>query len=435
MSTIPHVRIRVAPHASLLAVALALAAPGAGLAAADPVRDLERRIVDVAERASRAFAFLDNGSGVVVSADGEVLTNNHVVFGIRRIEVRLSGSRKFIGDVVGREPVGDFALLKLRDAQGLDFLPIGDSDRLSVGEFVIAIGNPFRLGNRNGYFPTPASFEPTVTLGSVTGLFRFRGGYSAAIQTDAAINPGNSGGPLVNLDGELVGINGMIETRFPNRVHSGVGFAVPSAQILRYLPRLREAKGGEVPRGDLPGLALVQEPSGGGGAQVRAVTPGSLAARAGLRTGDTIVGLGSYAIPGWVRFLGLIGTFPAGEEVSLRVRRADGETAIPVRLAVFGQAEQDPNAGYLGVWLEDAEGGGVKVLVVFPDSPAQKAGIEIGDVILAIDDKAIADTDALGKEMKAHKPGGKVKLKVRRAPEGAEAKELEIEVTLGKHPV
>ncbi|MBN1418418.1 MAG: trypsin-like peptidase domain-containing protein [Planctomycetes bacterium] len=421
------------PRAMILALAFALAAGGEVRAADRLVRDLERRIVGVAERASRAFAFLDNGSGVVVSADGEVLTNNHVVMGIGRIEVRLAGGRRFVGEVVGREPIGDFALLKLRDAKGLEFLPIGDSDALQVGEFVIAIGNPFRLGNRNGYFPTPASFEPTVTLGSVTGLYRFRGGYSAAIQTDAAINPGNSGGPLVDLDGRLVGINGMIETRFQNRVHSGVGFAVPAAQILRYLSRLREAKGGVVPRGDIPGLSLVREPSGGAGAEVGTVSPGSFAAKAGFRAGDAIVGIGAYAIPSWVRFLGLVGTFPAGDEVSVRVRRADGEVEIPVRLATAGQAEErDPDAAYLGVWMEDAEGGGVEIRVVLPGTPAQDAGIEVGDVVLAIDGEAAADTDALKEKIKTHKPGEKVKLKVRRASEGAEPKELEIEVTLGK---
>ena len=196
---------------------------------------LDAKVHEVVAKVKPAFVFIRGGSGVLISADGYMLTNHHVLAdgqpstNRKETDVVLPGIRQFKADVVGKDPHGDIVLLKLRDAEGLPHVTFGDADALNVGEYVLAVGDPFLAGR--------SDFEPTVTVGVVSALHRYQNTYTDAIQTDASVNPGNSGGPLFNLRGELVGINGQIMARFGNRVNTGIGFAIPSTQIQRFLPR------------------------------------------------------------------------------------------------------------------------------------------------------------------------------------------------------
>jgi hypothetical protein len=211
------------------------------------VLETEARVRSCVERAKPAYVFFGNGSGVCVAPDGWVLTNFHVAGDRDGQRVRMTGGKVFTADVVGWDPHGDISLCKLRDAKDLPFCGLGDSDGLQVGDPVIAVGNPFLLGN--------GSWEPTITLGIVSALHRYMDnpGYFDAIQTDAQINPGNSGGPLLALDGRVVGINGRIDIkRFMNRVNTGIGYAIPARQIQRYMKAFKE--GGRVWEGYIHGL-------------------------------------------------------------------------------------------------------------------------------------------------------------------------------------
>jgi len=182
------------------------------------IREIQKKLLAVCERVKPAYVFFGNGSGVCISADGWVLTNFHVSGDRNGQTVRMTGGKRYTADVVGFDPNGDIALCKIKDARELPFCELGDSDQLQVGQYVIAVGNPFLLGS--------GSWEPSIAFGIVSALHRYMDnpGYFDAIQTDAQINPGNSGGPLITLDGKVVGINGRIDIkRFMNRVNTGIG--------------------------------------------------------------------------------------------------------------------------------------------------------------------------------------------------------------------
>jgi Do/DeqQ family serine protease len=223
------------------------------------------------------------GSGVVVSANGVVVTNHHVVDRAEQITVRLSDGREFSARVVGSDEPTDLAVLQLNDATDLTAMPFGDSDTVRVGEMVMAIGNPFGLSG-------------SVSLGIVSAMGRSQMGitdYDNFIQTDAAVNPGNSGGALVNMDGELVGINTAILSRSGGS--QGVGFAIPSSMVQSVVESLQ--RDGRVVRGWLgigiqditPALANALSLSDGAGVLVSEVEPGGPAHAAGLRAGDVVL--------------------------------------------------------------------------------------------------------------------------------------------------
>jgi Do/DeqQ family serine protease len=266
------------------------------------------------------------GSGVIVdAAQGYVLTNGHVVENATRIEITTKENRRFTARLIGKDSDTDIALLQV-PAQNLTAVPIGDSDRLQVGDFVLAIGNPFGLGQ-------------TVTSGIVSALGRSGlgiEGYEDFIQTDASINPGNSGGPLVNLQGQCVGINTAILS--PGGGNIGIGFAVPINMARRVMDQI--LRYGEVKRGRIgvaiqdltPDLADAMKTSHTTGAVIAKVESGSPAERAGLRNGDLVVALNGTAVNSGTQLRNLIGLARIGDEVTLTVDRRGSEYSIAVRI-------------------------------------------------------------------------------------------------------
>jgi len=331
------------------------------------------------------------GSGVIVdAARGFVLTNHHVVRGAEQVIVTLKDRRQFPAKVVGSDPGTDIAVLQI-PAQNLSALRFGDSDAMQVGDYVIAIGNPFGIGQ-------------TVTSGIVSALGRSGltpAGYEDFIQTDASINPGNSGGALVNLRGELIGINSAIIG--PAGGNVGIGFAVPSgmaravmAQIVRY---------GEVRRGRLgiemadvtPDVAQKLGSSATEGVVVATVQPGSPAEKAGLRERDVIVALNGRPVRTASELRARLGLMAVGEDVELRVTRGSETRTVRTQIAppqesASGEGQAVPQlAGMRVLEIERGSplfkrlrGGGVVVSAVEPESRAQQAGFRAGDIIYGV---------------------------------------------------
>jgi serine protease Do len=263
------------------------------------------------------------GSGVIVDAQkGYVLTANHVVAQASTVQIKTKDGWKFAARLVGRDAATDVALLQIKDPSGLKAIALGNSDALEVGDFVIAVGNPFGLGQ-------------TVTSGLVSALGRtglVKQGYEDFIQTDAAINPGNSGGGLINLRGELIGINTAIIS--PGGGNVGIGFAVPINMAKRVMNQLIAT--GHVERGRI-GVALEDiEASASGnleGARIKEVSPGSPAERAGLRKGDIILKADGLLIRSATQLRNLVGLTPVGQQVQLLVERDRAHERVTVEIA------------------------------------------------------------------------------------------------------
>jgi len=272
------------------------------------------------------------GSGVIVdAAQGYVLTNGHVVDNATRIEVTTKDNRRITAKLVGRDTETDIALLQI-PSQNLVAVPMGDSDRLQVGDFVLAVGNPFGLGQ-------------TVTSGIVSALGRSGlgiEGYEDFIQTDASINPGNSGGPLVNLQGQVVGINTAILA--PGGGNIGIGFAVPINMARRVMDQI--VRYGEVKRGRIgiaiqdltPELAQAMNTKQTVGAVIARVEAGSAAEQAGLKSGDLVVAVNGTAVHSGTQLRNMIGLARIGDQVTLTVDRRGSEYTLPVRIDPAGTA-------------------------------------------------------------------------------------------------
>jgi Do/DeqQ family serine protease len=272
------------------------------------------------------------GSGVIVDArQGYVLTNNHVVEDAERIEVTTKDNRRFQAKLVGRDPDTDVAVLQI-PAQGLTSLEFGDSDRVEVGDFVLAIGNPFGLGQ-------------TVTSGIVSALGRSGlgiEGYEDFIQTDASINPGNSGGPLIDLRGRLIGINTAILA--PGGGNIGIGFAVPINMARRVMDQL--IRYGEVKRGRIgiaiqdltPEIAQAMGITRQEGALIARVDPGSSAERAGLRAGDLVLSVDGVAVRSATQLRNRIGLTRVGDSIDMVVERNGRQQTIRARIDEVEQA-------------------------------------------------------------------------------------------------
>lgn len=259
------------------------------------------------------------GSGVIVDAErGLILTNEHVVRGASVIEVTTKDDRRFRAQLIGRDKATDVAVLRIR-ADNLTAVPMGDSRALEVGDFVLAVGNPFGLGQ-------------TVTSGIVSAMGRTGlgiEGYEDFIQTDASINPGNSGGALVTLDGKLVGLNTAIFSK--SGASNGIGFAIPIDMARRIMAQLVET--GEVRRGQI-GVSVRQPAGGRPGAEIVTVDPASPAAGAGLTKGDVIMAVDGRPATTPAQLRTLLGVMPAGAEIELRFNRG-GET-MTARLRIEG---------------------------------------------------------------------------------------------------
>ena len=335
------------------------------------------------------------GSGVIVDADnGYILTNHHVVDQADQIQISTIDGEVFDAEIVGSDAATDIAVIKV-DASGLTDMPIGDSEGVRVGDFVLAIGNPFGLGH-------------TVTSGIVSALGRSgisRDGYEDFIQTDASINPGNSGGALVNLRGELVGINSAIISRTGGNV--GIGFAVPTQiansimrQILDY---------GEVRRG-LLGVSIADvnaevaealSSSVTSGALITRVEPGSAAEDAGLQVDDIIVGVNDKKIVGASELRNTIGLMRSGDEVEIEyVRGNDKRTTSTAlgQLRTTASVGAEIHPGLVGAQFAEestTRDGGVEVTAVEAGSPAAQRGLRAGDVITAINRRPVRSLSEL----------------------------------------
>jgi serine protease Do len=357
---------------------------------------------DEQQRAERSL-----GSGVVISADGYILTNNHVVEKAKSILVSFQNNEEFEAEVVGTDPQTDVALIKI-DAKDLPYVRFGDSDALRIGEQVMAVGNPFGLGQ-------------TVTLGIVSALGRSIGliDYEDLIQTDATINPGNSGGALVNMKGELVGMNTAILSRSGGS--QGIGFAIPSNMAQMVEESLREH--GKVERAWL-GVQIqdvdqsmahyhgLEKPRGVLVSDVNAGTP---AEKAGLEEGDIILAVDGTEVNSRNALRNKISLSPVGHKTKLRILRDGKEKDVTVELGVLPDSEalaqgnrrggEENASGIEGVSVreltdeyrrmadipDDVEG--VFVFEVEPTSAAAREGLERGDVILEIDKTEVHDLD------------------------------------------
>ncbi len=355
-----------------------------------PYNDFFKRFFGNMPRNPETFRMQGAGSGVIISKDGYILTNNHVVDGAKDVSVTLSDQQTYKAKVVGRDSKTDLAVLKIDPKQPLMAASLGDSNQLRVGDWVLAIGNPFGLST-------------TVTSGIVSAKGRVIGAgpYDDFIQTDAAINPGNSGGPLFNMQGEVVGINTAILSQ-----GQGIGFAIPVSEAKPIIPQLISK--GEVARGYLgisiqsitPELAKAMKLQAGKGALVADVVPGSPADKAGVKQGDVVVSFNKKEVQEPRDLTSLVANTPVGQEANLVVIRDGHEKQLAIRVGKLGSevAKLDESAqpvqGKWGLALQDLNAGqagqpagkesGVLVANVQPGSPADLAGVHSGDILLGV---------------------------------------------------
>ena len=350
------------------------------------------------------------GSGVVVSGDGYILTNNHVVADADEILITLSDKKKYEAQIIGRDPKTDIALIKIKTENTIPFARLGDSDKLMVGDWVVAIGNPFGLGS-------------TVTAGIVSAKGRIIGAgpYDNFIQTDASINPGNSGGPLFNLDGEVVGINTAIFTQSGGNV--GIGFAIPINMAKSVIPQLKEK--GKVTRGWL-GVVIqtitpeIKEKFGlktTQGTLIGEVSKDSPAEKGGLKRGDVIISFDGKRVKDMNNLPPMVAATPVGKKVEIIVIRKGKEKQLTVKL---GELEGETRVA-AGAIPEIEESYGLSVQELTPEiaealslkgekgvvvsgvtggSPASEAGLQRGDLIQEIENEPVENVDAYKRIMR-----------------------------------
>jgi len=403
----------------------------------NPFRDFFGPFGQKEEPPSREFRQQSLGSGFMLDSDGYIVTNNHVVEDADEIKVRLTNGKEFDAEVVGRDPKTDLALIRIAPSGDLEPLPLGDSDALKVGEWVVAIGSPFGL-------------EQTVTAGIVSAKGRVIGAgpYDDFIQTDASINPGNSGGPLLDMKGRVVGINTAIVAS-----GQGIGFAIPVNLAQNIIQQLKDE--GVVNRGWLgvgiqdvtPELKEYYDLKSDSGVLVTEVYEGQPAERDGIEQGDVIVSVEGKKIEDARDLSATIAGLPVGKTVDIRVvredrertvqvtlgRRADGERAIG---AVAGPGEKR-NGEEMGLSFTDLTpqlaqrlgldaDRGVVVSGVESGSKAGEAGFQRGDLILELNREPIDDVPALKKALAGLKSGDTVRFLIRRPRAGMMVISLEL---------
>jgi serine protease Do len=361
------------------------------------------------------------GSGFIIDGDGSILTNNHVVENAQKILVKLSDEQEYEAKVIGRDPKTDIAVIKIETKTTLTPASFGDSDQLEVGEWVMAIGNPFGL-------------DSTVTSGIVSAKGRHigQGPYDNFIQTDASINPGNSGGPLINLRGEVIGINTAIFSRTGGNI--GIGFAIPVNLVKELLPQLRGK--GKVTRGYLgvliqkvtPEIAESLGMDKAQGALVANVSKDGPAEKAGIKVGDVITEFDGKEVKESGDLPIIVARTPVDKKVRMKVLRDKRDVTLNVAVGELKDEEvvaSVPEKGELGLTVQRMtpqiaeslgldKADGVVVSAVEPGSAGDEAGIRRGDVIVEIDRKPIRNLDDYKNSLAAGRKGKGVLFLVRR---------------------
>ena len=359
------------------------------------------------------------GSGFIMNKEGYILTNNHVVEDADQIKVKLASGKEFDGKIIGRDPKTDLALIKIA-GDDLQPLKLGNSDDLKVGNWVVAVGSPFGL-------------EQTVTAGIVSAKGRVIGSgpYDNFIQTDASINPGNSGGPLINLQGEVVGINTAIIAS-----GQGIGFAIPINMAKEIAPQLQ--KRGHVTRGLLgvaiqdvtPELAKSLGLKDSRGALVSQVVPGGPADKAGIEQGDVIVNFDGRTVGDSKDLPRVVASTPVGKTVTVKLFRDGKEVERQAKVGEMdeensSEAAKGPIHPSLGITVQNLtpqiarelglkKSAGVVVTGVEPGSPAAEAMLQPGDVIQSVNRKPVKNVDEFVKIVEKAKGGGSLLLLVQR---------------------
>jgi serine protease Do len=373
------------------------------------------------QQPQRKFKQRSLGSGFIISKDGYILTNNHVVEDADEVKVTLSDEKTYDAKIIGTDDRTDLAILKIEVDHDLPIVPLGDSSKLEVGDWVIAIGNPFGL-------------ERTVTAGIVSARGRVIGSgpYDDFIQTDASINPGNSGGPLFNLQGEVVGINAAIVAG-----GQGIGFAIPVNMAKDLLPQL---KTGKVSRGWLgvqiqkvtPELAESFKLESERGALVADVVEDSPAARAGVKTGDIIVSFNGQEVDGMRKLPRLVAAVPSGTKVKMKVLRrgklkelrvviaelkdekmADGSPVEKGELDRLGMAVRQITPELASQYRLPRDSG-VVISRIDPDGLAAEGGLHAGDIILQVNNSDIVTVKDFRQAIKKAKKNKLVRSLVQR---------------------
>jgi serine protease Do len=361
------------------------------------------------------------GSGFIIDANGTILTNYHVVDGADKIVVTLSDGKSYDAKVIGKDQKSDIAVVKIDAGQELPAVSLGDSDRLEVGEWVMAIGNPFGL-------------DHTVTSGIVSAKGRNigTGPYDNFIQTDASINPGNSGGPLINLRGEVVGVTTAIFSQSGGNI--GIGFAIPANSVRELLPQLREK--GKVVRGFIgasiqkvtPEIADTLGLKQARGALVADVVKGGPAERAGIKAGDVIIEFDRKEIKDSVDLPVQVARVAPGSSVQLKVLRESKELTLPITVAEMKEENEivaelqegdfgltvQPVTPQLAETLGMERAEGLMISAIKRGSPAEQAGLRTGDVITEINRRPIKTLAEYNRELARSEKATSLLLLVRR---------------------
>lgn len=376
----------------------------------DPMRDFFERFFG--QQMPQEYRQNALGTGFIIDKEGFILTNNHVVEQTEELKVRLSDDKEFKAQIVGRDPKTDLALIKIKTEKSLVPLKLGDSDSLEVGDWVVAIGNPFGLGN-------------TVTAGIVSAKYRQIGGgpYDNFIQTDASINPGNSGGPLLNLDGEVIGVNSAIFSQSGGNI--GIGFAIPINMAKQLLPQLRQGKVrrswlGVMIQNITPELKAKLGLSTEEGALVSDVVSGGPAEKAGIKRGDVILRFDGKAIRSSSDLPFVVASTPIGKTVTVEVMRDNQRMNLQVKTEELKEEAEaalpSKTPPHLGIEVREitpemaknyglSRTSGVIVVRVENGSPAEQAGLAAGDIIVEIDKKPVKDIETLNNLLAGVKEG------------------------------